>query len=92
MTKKTSFLFSFWKENKVDSEFELDAEELQNRFCDWLWTKQIDWLEYYSTDTILRNFLTAKDGINSTFKESQFSDIVELLEEMIKRKIKTVAL
>jgi len=74
------YLFTFWKENKTDDCFELTADTLSDKFIKWLYTKDNDWLEYYAADMVVRYFLTGKDGINSTFKESQFPSIIHYLK------------
>ena len=73
-------LFTFWLENKTDECFEMQAHDLVKKFIRWLYTKENDWLEYYNAETVVRDFLTSKKGINSTFKESQFPSIMHHLK------------
>lgn len=72
--------FTFWEENKTDQCFTLDAESLIRKFIRWLSNQEQDWLEYYSCDTVIRHFLTGKNGINSTFKESEFPSLLHHLK------------
>lgn len=37
----------FWKENKLDKEYELTIDEIKEKFLDWQKTKKKDWHEYY---------------------------------------------
>lgn len=80
MTAKLHYIFMFWLENKADSQFELVAETLVEKFVKWLQTKEQDWLEYYPAETVVRHFITGKPGLNSTFKESQLPSIMYYLK------------
>lgn len=77
--------FTFWLENKSEDCFEVDADYLINHFLKWLPTKEQDWLEYYSAETVVRTFLSDKKGINSTHKESQFPSIMRHLKPVYKQ-------
>ena len=76
------FLFTFWKENKTDNEYQLTAEELVDKFKAWLLRKDQEWLEYYNIVMIVRCFITANDGLKSTFKESEMPSILSHLERI----------
>lgn len=73
-------VFIFWLENKTDECFEMPADTLVSKFVRWLYTKENDYLEYYNAEVVVRDFLTCKTGINSTFKESQLPSIMHYLK------------
>lgn len=87
---KQKFLFTFWKENKVANLFQLDSNELSFKFKAWCATMSIDWLQYYSTDVIVRTFIADHKGLNSVGKESEFTDILSTLKPAYKSYMLTL--
>ncbi len=73
-------VFKFWKDNRVDNEFEKTQDDLERLFRQWLPGKEKEWLEYYSSEVVIRSFLTDKDGVSSVFKESDFWEIYDFLK------------
>jgi hypothetical protein len=63
--------FKFWKENKISQEFTLSLEEVTAKFKEWLKTKDLKWLGYYSNYDIACVFVGAKEedkGLNSAME------------------------
>lgn len=94
MTNKKSFkveainpVFTFWRENKVANEFKLLASEMKPKFLDWLITKEKTWVDYYGSEQVIIAFITDKDGLNSTFDQSQFNEIYKCLRPDFKLHI-----
>ena len=81
---KQKFLFTFWRENKVANVFQLESDEVTRRFRTWLATRSQDWLEYYSTDIIVRTFIADHKGLNSVGKESEINDLLSTLKPAYK--------
>ena len=81
----TGFKYDFWKENKLDKNFELNSNHLKERFLDFLKKQKVEWIEYYDSDMIIRVFITSKDGLSSVHKEEQFEYMyAELKPEIAK--------
>lgn len=76
--------FTFWRENKVANEFKIFASDLRQQFQKWLIKKEKEWIEYYGSEQVIVCFLTAKDGLNSTFDQDQFQDIYKVLRTEFK--------
>lgn len=72
--------FTFYRENKTTQEVKYFVSDLRNMFQKWLRTKEREWLEYYDTYMVVSTFLTAKDGVNSTYNNSEIDEIVRLLK------------
>lgn len=82
--KQTIEVFNFWKDNKIDKHFQLSKVELLNRFQNWLPTKEKDWLNYYSSDRIIRHFIAIDEhGLRSVFEEKEYTAIYNLLQPNI---------
>ena len=60
--------YKFWKENKLDQEFELTLEEFKTKFFEWMKTKEKSWLSYYCM-VLVSTFISDKDGLNSISEE-----------------------
>lgn len=69
--------YRLWKDNHIDQEFTVGREELQQRFTEWLREKGAAHIEYYSGEMLIRHFLTSKDGMSSTFEETDFPALYE---------------
>jgi hypothetical protein len=74
--------FDFWKDNRNDQHHQKTADELKALFSEWLKTKEQSWLEYYSSDRVVRAFLTDKAGISSVFDENQFPEMYDALKPL----------
>lgn len=70
--------FNFWRGNLKANHFILTADELKDRYREWLRTKELSWIEYYGHQTV-SVFITGKDGLNSTFDR----DMVDRLESIL---------
>jgi hypothetical protein len=70
--------FNFWKDNRKDQHFQLTGEELTEKFLAWMRQQERDMLEYYSSDRVIRIFITTKDGLSSVFDEEQWDEIFNL--------------
>jgi len=81
-------VFTFWRENKVANEFKVFASDLRQQFQKWLMIKDKQWIEYYGPEQVILSFLTSKDGLNSTFDQSQFEDIYRILRPEFKIHLK----
>lgn len=53
-------VFNFWKDNRVDGFFQLNSNQLIERFNLWLTSKERSWLEYYSISDIVPEFIGDK--------------------------------
>lgn len=71
--------YTLWKDNRLDQEYKIDREELIKRFAAWLQTKGAAWVAYYNTERIVRDFLTANEGMSSVFNEA---DVVAFIEDL----------
>lgn len=68
--------YKFWKENKLNQEYELTSEELKIKFNEWLKTKDKDWLEYYCNRIVIF-FIADKNGLDSvTEYQQKIADIL----------------
>jgi hypothetical protein len=82
--------FKFWKDNRLDKEFELTQEELCEKFDYWLHiqmdnleTRGFQWYEYYYS-TLIRIFITDKEdvgGLQSVFEEDDYEALFMLLAD-----------
>lgn len=72
--------FTFWVENKTANKRQYFTSDLRLLFQKWLRTKEKEWLQYYNSEIVITNFLTSKDGINSTFDNAELPEIVRLLK------------
>lgn len=73
-------VFTFWIENKISQERKFFVSDIRQQFQKWLNKQDIKWLEYYGCDTVVAVFITRKDGINATYENSQFDELVRLLK------------
>ena len=69
--------YKFWKENKIDQEYELSPDAFCKLFIEWMKTKDKEWLEHYcfQLPTI---FIGEPDGLNSVGDIKTYSDINNL--------------
>ncbi len=57
--------YTFYKENRNDQEYALTFEQIKQKFKEYLATKDLDWVEYYNTHSIVTNWVGASEGLNS---------------------------
>lgn len=79
-TKETNPVFTFWVENKTANERKYFVSDIRQVFQKWLLKQDIKWLEYYDTYIVVQSFITNKDGLNSTFENSQLEELARLLK------------
>lgn len=80
-------VFNFWKENKTSGFFQLTEQELIKEFNQWLPTKEVAWLEYYSTTDVVSVFVQeALTAIGNTDNDFEEYKAMEDLLKPIKRK------
>lgn len=80
MTKEINPVFTFWVENKIANERKFFVSDMRQLFQKWLLTKKIEWVEYYGCEVVVTSFITEREGLNSTFKNSQLDELVRLLK------------
>ncbi len=73
-----------WKDNRIDKEYQVDCDDLQQQFDAWLGLKGIDYVNYCNTERLIRFFLTDNEGMSSVFDESDFVAFVEDLGPVIR--------
>ncbi|MDB0600287.1 hypothetical protein PL373_13360 [Tenacibaculum maritimum] len=73
--------FKFWKENKLNQEFELSLDEIKNKYREYLKTKEKSWIEYYGHQTV-NAFVGDKDGLNSVAESEDYSLLQDELSEV----------
>ena len=56
--------YKFWKENKLNQEYELTLKEFTTKFLEWMKTKEKAWLSYYCM-SLVNFFISDKTGLNS---------------------------
>ena len=61
-----------YRENKLANEWEIDVNELAEQFAAYI---NRDELNYYTVERLVRLFVTAPDGLNSVFNESDYPKI-----------------
>lgn len=85
-TNKKQQVFNFWKENQLSGFFQLNEEQLIERFSGYLKTKQPEWIDYYSISDIVSVFIS--DGLNAIGNsDDNFSEYraMETLLKPVKR-------
>lgn len=82
MKKAPITSFRFWRDNKLTQEFTLTISELEEKFKQWLTTKDQAWINYYNTERAIRAFITDKEGLSSVHEESEFNDMYFPLKEI----------
>jgi hypothetical protein len=76
--------FDFWKNNRNDQHHQKTIEELIQLFKEWLPKIEKNWLEYYSSDRVIRAFLATDDeGLRSVFEEKQYPSILDHLHPVL---------
>lgn len=80
MNTKQVPIFDFWKDNNTDQHHQKTADELKSLFEEWMKTKKHSWLNYYSSDRVIRAFITDKEGLSSVFEQTQYEEIYKLLK------------
>lgn len=76
--------FKFYRENKIDQEYELSLDDLKLQFENYLKSLPKDKLQigYYAS---LLNFIGTPKGLNSVPEDKQMPKIDELLFDTFKR-------
>jgi len=64
--------YRLWKNNRIDQEFTVGRDELKERFAAWLKSKGREYVSAHNSELLIRFFLTAQEGMSSTFEESDF--------------------
>lgn len=72
--------FTFWIENKIANKTAFFISDLKQLFEKWLNKQEKDWLQYYSSEQVVRSFITAKDGINAVNEEKEFPELLTFLK------------
>tara|TARA_R100001086_G_scaffold206955_1_gene122726 strand:+ start:927 stop:1178 length:252 start_codon:yes stop_codon:yes gene_type:complete len=75
--------FKFFRENKIDQEYELSSDDLKSQFENYLKSLPKDKLQigYYMS---LLNFIGTPEGLNSVAEDKQMIKIDELLFDTYK--------
>lgn len=77
--------FKFWKNNKIDEEFYLTLNELEEKFLEWLKTKEKDWLAYYGYSPSLLQFFIGEDegkkGLQSVGDSERANELWESVKD-----------
>lgn len=78
--------YKLWKDNRIDQEFTVEREELVGRMEKWLAAKGVHYVNYYSTERLIRFFITDQgdNGMSSVFNELDFVAFVEDLAPVIR--------
>ena len=71
-----------WRGNMLADEYEIDLDEIANRFMASPYNSP-DYLNGWPLMRTIRCFLTAKDGLNSSFDEPDY----ERMHEAIRRRV-----
>lgn len=79
-TTEVNPTYKFWVENKIANERTFFLSDIKQQFQKWLLTKEIEWLKYYDSHTVVTTFITSKDGLNSVFENSKLDDLVRGLK------------
>ena len=80
----------FWKNNRIDNEFELSFEEVLKRFKESKYYQDYLNIELpHPLVLLLINFITGKDGLSSVFEREEFDKLYDYiykeLEEVEKK-------
>lgn len=70
-----------WKENRLDQEWVLSAEEVAKRFMESGYAKE--YLNYGGVAMALVYFITSKDGLNSTWEWDEKKGSIEGSPDML---------
>lgn len=75
-------VFNFWKDNKLTGFFQLTDKELIQKFSEWMKTKDVAWLDYYTTQEVVSVFVSKGLGAvgNSENNFSEYRSMVLLLK------------
>lgn len=72
--------YSFWKGNRKDGFFQLSAEEVIEKYKEWLPTENLDWHTYYGlTDSINRfvsKYLLSIGNTENDFEEYRSMELL----------------
>ena len=71
--------FKFWKENKINQEFEISDIELKNRFSSYLKNNTKSYLDF---GTQVSMFISTPEGLNSVNDVKDFEKIVKVLHDV----------
>jgi hypothetical protein len=74
----------FWKENKLSGEFNMSVSEVASAFLDHYWLQDLAHVPF-PLERMLRNWMTATDGLNSVWVSEtgpdSFDEIFEAVRE-----------
>lgn len=73
------FPFKFWKENRLDQEYELSLDIIIEKFKIWMKSKERAWLEYYCSRLVV-DFIT--DNKNE-YALNSVSEDIDILDEYL---------
>ncbi len=80
----------FWKNNRLDQEFEMHPEKVLDKF---LKSKEYrDWLEGHNFDRSLRIFLTSKEGLFATFEKGDYDKLADYIFKNHESRKRTLAI
>lgn len=77
--------FDFWKDNKLANHYQLTLSELIYKFKVWLQKQDMNYLNNYNTDRIVRNFITSNEstGLRSVFDEKQYEGMFKHFQQAL---------
>jgi hypothetical protein len=70
-----------WKGNKVDQQYEMSDAEI---FATLKASRYFELLLYYPTRRVLAMFISAPDGLNSTWEEAEFERLVRYTDNELR--------
>lgn len=73
--------YNFWKENKIDKHFTLTTSQIKEKFKEWLPTKKMEWINYYSSERIISHFIM--EGLESVNEQKEFDKLYQDLQPLI---------
>jgi hypothetical protein len=73
----------FWRENKTDQLFELEAPALKAEFKKWLLRQSKIFRDSFNSERLIRFFITDKKGLNSVFDEGDFDNIYNICRPVL---------
>ena len=77
----------FWKENKIDQEFDWPVTVVADAFMTHYWREKLQDAPF-PLERMLRGWLTAKDGLNSVWEAEEGPDSFEELYIQVRDRTK----
>lgn len=68
--------YRFWKDNRTDKDFILSESEVQDKFLEWMKSKDRDWLDYYGHNQSMMHLFIGESE-NGKGLESVSDDITD---------------